>query len=743
MLINTPSELQAALAVAQHRLSTPKVQTWLAELKAHVLTVQAATYEQFQSIEFQTQLWNSEAIAATGKGSIDVSKVIVNQQIIDHLWGIHTTPLPDDPAERIHFLSHALEELRAMVKPLVSMMPRLKIFRVIAAIKPSEFTTIAFGVALRKLGRRLGMKVGKDAVLVHRNILDKLNEALPPVAPPPHEDGLKRMMLPWLLFKLSGEDLVDEEIQVELEPLPAARRRRGMLAIGGYSESLRTMIEFASDGCTREDFKQHVQTINPNLKSSSISSVINALMGDWGLLQSQGEMLTLTDRGEAFLEDGDPADVSDWLLTRILGFDNVLVRLKSQAATQPELIVFLKAVNPGWTSDFAPRALLNWLRALKLVIQGDDRRYRLTDTGQNWAQRIHWTPQTLESVEVSEVDHLSGPQQGDQPAFSRPNLKQLIQAMPAETPFDPALIARLDAGLWLNARRHFAVLTGLSGAGKTLLARNYGLALWAEQPNAESGIYVLPVQPGWHDPSSLLGYVNPLAENNFVRTGFVDFLLRASNDPERPYTLILDEMNLSHPEQYFAPILSAMETGGEIELHSSDEDMDGIPPNVRYPANLVIIGTVNMDETTHGLSDKVLDRASVIDFWDVEVSDFPGWKDSELPDEILAAVRATLVELSDALYPVRLHFGWRTISDVIGFMQISSKGGVLNWREALDHALYSKVLPKLRGEDTPRLRISLESACEILRKRELKNSANKVKDLLDDLIYSGSARFWR
>src|SRR6185295_13178836 len=159
--------------------------------------------------------------------------------------------------------------------------------------------------------------------------------------------------------------------------------------------------------------------------------------------------------------------------------------------------------------------------------------------------------------------------------------------------------------LWSHERRHFAVLTGLSGSGKTLLAREYARAVTGHDSDRQR--ITLPVQPGWYDPGALLGFVNPLRGDSYVRTPFLEFLIAAAGDPSRPYVAVLDEMNLSHPEQYMAPLLSAMETGDVIPLHTEGDFFDGVPGSVAYPSNLVLIGTINMDETTHGLSDKVLD----------------------------------------------------------------------------------------------------------------------------------------
>jgi len=251
------------------------------------------------------------------------------------------------------------------------------------------------------------------------------------------------------------------------------------------------------------------------------------------------------------------------------------------------------------------------------------------------------------------------------------------------------------------------------------------------------------VQPGWHDPSSLLGYVNPIDTDVYMRTGFLEFLLRAIADPDRPYVVLLDEMNLSHPEQYLAPLLSAMESGDAVELHAVGDEVGDVPGYIDYPSNLVIIGTVNMDETTHGLSDKVLDRSAVIEFWDINVDDYPGWTSSVLGAEALAQVKAVLSALMTPLRAVRLHFGWRTIADVLGYVESGVEGGALTAAEALDHSVYAKILPKLRGEDTKRLRDAFDAVAGVLESHSLSRSAKKARELCADLREQGSARFWR
>jgi 5-methylcytosine-specific restriction enzyme B len=185
-----------------------------------------------------------------------------------------------------------------------------------------------------------------------------------------------------------------------------------------------------------------------------------------------------------------------------------------------------------------------------------------------------------------------------------------------------------------------------------------------------------------------------------------------------------------------------METRGWIDLHELPDDATDVPQRVQYPANLAIIGTLNMDETTHGLSDKVLDRAFTLEFWNISVDDFPGWTRFELSSGLQTSVKALLSELSMALAPVRLHFGWRTIEDVLRYMQLAIQAGASE-PDALDAVIYAKVLPKLRGESTERFHQALASAQSALLKHDLKRCAIKVSTLISDLKETGTARFWR
>ena len=313
-----------------------------------------------------------------------------------------------------------------------------------------------------------------------------------------------------------------------------------------------------------------------------------------------------------------------------------------------------------------------------------------------------------------------------------------------ELVFDDEVVEALHLGLWAHGRRHLGVLTGLSGTGKTQLALRYAEALTGAPAASNEQICTIPVQPGWYDPTQLLGYVNPLGESRYEATEFLRFLMRAAKNPGEAHVCVLDEMNLSHPEQYLAPILSAMERdGGDIPLHGGGAGY-GVPPSITYPQNLILIGTVNMDETTMGISDKVLDRAFTLEFWDIDVDRWPGWDSAEIEARDKTTVKEVLAMLMDALRSARLHFGWRVIAEVVQFMELGqNQSSDLSVDHALDRVIYAKVLPKLRGDDSPRFRDALEQCKKDLTERQMTRCAGKVSDLIEDLNETGSFRFWR
>jgi MoxR-like ATPase len=261
------------------------------------------------------------------------------------------------------------------------------------------------------------------------------------------------------------------------------------------------------------------------------------------------------------------------------------------------------------------------------------------------------------------------------------------------------------------------ILPGISGTGKTRLTRLYADAVYSDSAGAagqENDHYLLvAVQPDWHNARDLLGYYNALT-SKFHPTPFMRFLLRAAADPATPYFVCLDEMNLARPEYYLAPILSALETEDHLlDLGVPAATVETVTGETlanpfRLPLNIRITGTVNVDESTHTLSDKLLDRANVIELTDVDLAAFR----QSYREPVDEAAWSVISQIHAIMTRAGQPFGYRTLAEMLRYIERAR--GVLAPAQALDQQIKQKILPKLRGDDTPRLRRALAALLELL-----------------------------
>jgi dynein-related subfamily AAA family protein len=267
----------------------------------------------------------------------------------------------------------------------------------------------------------------------------------------------------------------------------------------------------------------------------------------------------------------------------------------------------------------------------------------------------------------------------------------------------------------------FVILAGISGTGKTKLPQ-----LVAEATGAECRI--VPVRPDWTDSSDLLGYER--LDGKFSRGHLLQLCREAAEFPGRQYFFVLDEMNIARVEYYFAEVLSALETrimqGGVLV---SEPLSPRAPPPweaVRLPANVCVVGTVNMDETTHGFSRKVLDRAFVIELADVDLSliqeidpnvapaqwpitnwQLPFSRLAKVPkvdqDPRVAASVTALTAVNEVLEGGQLQVGYR-VRDEVALFCVNASDCADSFVDAdetvvspLDLCITMKVLPRIQG----------------------------------------------
>lgn len=289
--------------------------------------------------------------------------------------------------------------------------------------------------------------------------------------------------------------------------------------------------------------------------------------------------------------------------------------------------------------------------------------------------------------------------------------------------FSKSIVIRFIASL---LTKPFVILTGLSGSGKTKLAHSF--AIWICED--ESQCCIVPVGADWTNREPLLGFPNALEKGKYIKpdNGVLDLIIAANANVTKPYFLILDEMNLSHVERYFADFLSVMESNSSISLHSDSGNIEGaeakIPPQINLPPNLFIIGTVNIDETTYMFSPKVLDRANVIEFrlTEAEMENYLNnfsklqLKNLEIAGASMAEdfvkiaknvnpeandtkeLNKALIKFFIELKKMGAEFGYRSASEIKRFFAVL-KHIEPDWTvtQIIDAAIMQKLLPKVHG----------------------------------------------
>lgn len=353
----------------------------------------------------------------------------------------------------------------------------------------------------------------------------------------------------------------------------------------------------------------------------------------------------------------------------------------------------------------------------------------------------------------------------------------------------------------------FLLLAGISGTGKTRFVR--------EQASAHRGgdltnYCLIPVRPDWHEPSDLLGYISRIGKDGsrYVVTELLRFVVKAWQDAKvsasstelvskaaaemTPYWLCLDEMNLAPVEQYFADYLAVLETrewdggnyscaallkadtirqldaAGQAELRQQlglGAEHDGLwqyfcTVGIPLPPNLIVAGTVNMDETTHGFSRKVIDRAFTIDFGVFYPNDFaeffePGTRPKTLGFPVLSGVTladltavpadaggeksiAFLAAINAVLKATPFELAYRALNELLLAVVCFQPKDDAELRAVWDDFLMSKVLPCIDG-DAEKLSADGESSLltrllEAINKQFTLADSSQRPDLLREKI---------
>ena len=314
----------------------------------------------------------------------------------------------------------------------------------------------------------------------------------------------------------------------------------------------------------------------------------------------------------------------------------------------------------------------------------------------------------------------------------------------------------------------FMLLAGISGTGKSRIVRKLAQATttqpyanendrWSD--NRPENFELIQVKPNWHNSMDVVGFYSNISKR-YEFTPFIEFIVKAWQHIDTPYFLCLDEMNLAPVEEYFAEFLSAIESrstgadgnyitdpiikpfkdfgerdGKEVgkemlkQLFGEADPIDKNPLAVQFykkgltlPPNLIVMGTVNMDETTFTFSRKVLDRAMSVEMNEVDYDKFlSGDTDlfplltefnpllverpqqaQEVKDHIDSAdVIAYLKEMNDLLDGTPFRLGYRAANEAILYVSACKDfaGEDFDIKKALDEFTLMKVLSRIEGDD--------------------------------------------
>ena len=317
----------------------------------------------------------------------------------------------------------------------------------------------------------------------------------------------------------------------------------------------------------------------------------------------------------------------------------------------------------------------------------------------------------------------------------------------------------------------FVILAGTSGTGKTRLGKLFAEAIGAAYK-------AVAVRPDWSDSSDLFGHLD--LNGHFIPGAILPFIREAVDNPDKPYILCLDEMNLARVEYYLSDFLSVIETRGwndghittdllvSPEMYGQDRQAMERYGAIGFPENLYVVGTVNMDETTFPFSRKVLDRANTIEFNYVNLT--PQWGDSavgpepleltndflrshylllnECPDSLHEAVSAIcekLERINEILREANAHVGYRVRDEIVFYVLNNTEDGIMTEAEALDYEIMQKILPRIQGSSAA----LKEMLCELFKEaagdyEEYQTESNDTSvHMLDHLRRSRNVRYPR
>ena len=321
--------------------------------------------------------------------------------------------------------------------------------------------------------------------------------------------------------------------------------------------------------------------------------------------------------------------------------------------------------------------------------------------------------------------------------------------------------------------KRFCLLGGLAGSGKTQLAKSFGKWL-GDNKDGKQRYLIVPVRADWTSPDPLFGFEDALGTPMDGRKAWnvpepLRFIHEAAKEPNRLWLLVLDEMNIAHVERYFSDVLSGIESNEpivpnvQLESDNNWRIPKGSPEKIVLPKNLIIVGTVNIDETTYQFSPKVLDRAFTFEFRvqtdelssnAVRPSPLPAateksldliskiasddeWHKEYLP--AVAEIYENVKNLHGILSMIGFEFGHRSMYEILRFSVLRNQSGLPD-SQILDWSIMTKILPRIHGS-AQQLRGLFDELLKFAESNALPLTTRKVTRMKETVLANGFVSF--
>lgn len=464
--------------------------------------------------------------------------------------------------------------------------------------------------------------------------------------------------------------------------------------------------------------------------------------------------------------------------------------------------------------DGKDNPLSNYINGWKQLAAGAANQYLLLEESSN-----SWGMYDSQGTRLGGEDYI-------QDYFAQQKRKQGKDTLGIQTPTKTVQQMGCDSRTapYLAAIRTkpFLLLAGISGTGKSRIVRELAFMTCPEKLQDEDGTTpgnycMIEVKPNWHDSTELLGYYSSFNGGGYRFTKFDRFVVKAWLNPDVPFFVCLDEMNLAPVEQYFAEFLSVLETrsrdkrnnvvtGALVDKQYFKDDMkmtnefgldkgddwtikvrtDLVNKGLTLPPNLIIIGTVNMDDTTYQFSRKVIDRAMTIEMNGGELSQMFGNSNSlkyrsdedvvklglfKAPyinaDEVIERYQSQaqiikeklpkkLEAVNTALKDTPFQVSYRVLNELVIYLgalmdEATVKGEAIDddalsalIDQAMDQITLMKILPRIEGDDDMFKRSEGTNVLRTLQSlfSEDTDSYKKLEEMIDRLGRTGFTRFW-